>query len=219
MLGAPENGSTGTVPGSEERRKPCAEGNLSIYRGSRSRIARARAALSMSYIYRIPMLPAALPLIVFAIGIGEAVASAEEAGAESRFEEHSVEFHNKAVKLAGSLLLPNSEAPVPAVVFVHGAGRHTRESLREVGEFFATNGIAALIYDKRGAGQSSGAYESHRPYENRKTRCGHKPCRRPFQGPTSRYFLIPASTPESLIPWSRALDSHDKGATTRQPCR
>jgi len=112
------------------------------------------------------MLPAAIPVMAFLIGMSGPEARANETGAESRFEEHSVEFHNRAVKLAGSLLLPRSEAPVPAVVFVHGAGRQTREQYREVGEYFAANGIAALIYDKRGTGQSGGIYESRKPYEN-----------------------------------------------------
>ena len=112
------------------------------------------------------MLPAAIPVIAFLIGMAGPEARADETGAKSRFEEHPVEFHNQDVKLAGSLLLPRSEVPVPAVVFVHGAGRQTRESYREAGEYFASQGIAALIYDKRGTGQSGGAYESREPYEN-----------------------------------------------------
>lgn len=91
---------------------------------------------------------------------------ADETGTESRFEEHYVEFHNQEVKLAGSLLLPGGNVPVPAVVFVHGAGQQTREPYREAGEYFARQGIAVLIYDKRGAGQSGGIYESYEPYEN-----------------------------------------------------
>jgi dienelactone hydrolase len=112
------------------------------------------------------MLPGAIFVIAFAIGIGRPQASAAETGAEIISEEHRVEFYNQDVKLAGSLLLPRSESPLPAVVFVHGAGRQNREPYREVGEFFASQGIAALIYDKRGTGQSSGVYESHEPYEN-----------------------------------------------------
>jgi pimeloyl-ACP methyl ester carboxylesterase len=104
------------------------------------------------------MLPAAIPVIALLIGMGRPAASANETGANFRLEEHHVEFHNQDVKLAGSLLLPKSEVPVPAVVFVHGAGRQTREPYREVGEYFASHGIAALIYDKRGTGQSGGAY-------------------------------------------------------------
>jgi uncharacterized protein len=120
----------------------------------------------MSCIHLTPAWPAAIPVIAFVIGMAGLETSADETGAESRFEEHSVAFHNQDVKLAGSLLLPRSEVPVPAVVFVHGAGEQTREPYREAGEFFAGQGIAALIYDKRGVGQSGGAYESHEPYEN-----------------------------------------------------
>jgi len=126
----------------------------------------------MPYIYHIPMLPAAIPVIAFLIamsGPGDRhgpAACVNETGAQSRFEEHAIEFHNHDVNLAGSLLLPGSEVPVPAVVFVHGAGRQTREPYREAGEYFASQGIAALIYDKRGTGKSDGAYESREPYEN-----------------------------------------------------
>lgn len=112
------------------------------------------------------MLPAATAVIAFAIGMTGPAARADESGTKFRFEEHSVEFHNQDVKLTGILFLPNSDVPVPAVVFVHGAGQQTREPYREVGEYFASQGIAALIYDKRGTGQSGGAYECHEPYEN-----------------------------------------------------
>ena len=114
----------------------------------------------------IPTLAAALPVAAFVLGIAGPAASADETGAESRFDEHRVEFHNQDVKVAGSLLLPRSEVPVPAVIFVHGAGPQAREPYREVGAYFASQGIAALIYDKRGTGQSGGTYESYAPYEN-----------------------------------------------------
>jgi len=108
----------------------------------------------------------AIPVVAFVTGMTAPAASADETGAVSGFEEHPVEFHDQDVKLAGSLLLPKSEVPVPAVVFVHGAGQQTREAYREAGQYFASQGIAALIYDKRGVGQSGGVYESRAPYEN-----------------------------------------------------
>ncbi|MDP1561822.1 MAG: alpha/beta fold hydrolase [Pirellulaceae bacterium] len=108
----------------------------------------------------------AIPMIMFLIGMGRPVVCANETKVQSWFEEHFVEFHNHDVKLAGSLLLPNSEKPVPAVILVHGAGPQTREQYRMLGEHFASQGIAALIYDKRGTGQSGGTYESRKPYEN-----------------------------------------------------
>ncbi len=120
----------------------------------------------MSFIYHIPLLPGAIAFVAFLIGMSETETHANETGTGSGFAEHPVGFHNQGVKLAGSLLLPRSEVPLPAVVFVHGAGPPTRESYREVGQYFARHDIAALIYDKRGTGQSGGAYESREPYEN-----------------------------------------------------
>jgi uncharacterized protein len=121
----------------------------------------------MWFIYHIPSLRAAIAVSAFLIvGMSETEAGAIQTGAGSTFVEHAVEFHNQGVKLAGSLLLPRSGVPITAVVFVHGAGPQTREPYREAGEYFSRHGIAALIYDKRGTGQSGGAYESREPYEN-----------------------------------------------------
>jgi dienelactone hydrolase len=144
--------------------RPRAERSAKLKAGRRG----AGHFFCMSYIYHIRIWPAAIPVIALLICMSGPAACANETG--SGFEEQRVEFHSLgvagAVKLAGSLLLPRSEAPVPAVVLVHGAGRQTRESYRELGEYFASQGIAALIYDKRGTGQSGGAYESREPYEN-----------------------------------------------------
>jgi dienelactone hydrolase len=110
------------------------------------------------------MFPTAITLIALLTGVSPT--NADETRMQSGYQEHRVEFYNGDVKLAGSLLLPISEKPLPAVVFVHGAGRQTREQYRKQGEYFVSQGIAALIYDKRGTGQSGGAYESRKPYEN-----------------------------------------------------
>lgn len=107
-----------------------------------------------------------LLISVIALLNGVSATNANETRVQSGFEEYRVEFYNGDVKLAGSLLLPRSEKPVPAVVFVHGAGPQTREQYRQQGEYFVSQGIAALIYDKRGTGQSGGTYESRKPYEN-----------------------------------------------------
>ena len=44
-----------------------------------------------------------------------------------------------------------------AVVFIHGSGKQTRDM--GWAKRFASEGIAALVYDKRGAGRSGGEYE------------------------------------------------------------
>ena len=60
-------------------------------------------------------------------------------------------------QLAGTLYAPEPGQPVPAVVFVHGAGPAVRsDGYHELGRHFARKGVAALIYDKRGCGASTG---------------------------------------------------------------
>ncbi len=79
--------------------------------------------------------------------------------------EEEVYFANGEVRLAGTLLLPHVDKPVPAVVFVHGAAYHDRKDNWEEAEYFARRGIAALVYDKRGCGASSGDWATASQFE------------------------------------------------------
>jgi pimeloyl-ACP methyl ester carboxylesterase len=72
------------------------------------------------------------------------------------FEERAVTFENGAVTLAGTLLLPLQGDALAAVVFLHGSGAEGRWASRFLASQLASHGIAALIYDKRGVGGSSG---------------------------------------------------------------
>ena len=63
-----------------------------------------------------------------------------------------------SVVLAGTLFLPASPGPHPGVVIVHGSGDQTRDAYVPLATVFARHGIAALIYDKRGTGQSTGSW-------------------------------------------------------------
>lgn len=73
------------------------------------------------------------------------------------YDEEAVRFRNGDVELAGTLVLPRwRSGPHPAVVFIHGSGREVRNGFGWHAKLFARHGIAALIYDKRGAGESSG---------------------------------------------------------------
>ncbi len=77
------------------------------------------------------------------------------------YAQEEVRFRNGAVTLAGTLFKPATYAPYPVVIVVHGSGAQGREAgyYKFWGNFFASRGVAALIYDKRGVGQSSGDYE------------------------------------------------------------
>lgn len=74
----------------------------------------------------------------------------------TRYREEEVSFTNGAVKLSGTLLLPDAKTKCPAVILVHGSSPNERNAYRSWAKHFAESGIAALIYDKRGAGKSTG---------------------------------------------------------------
>lgn len=74
--------------------------------------------------------------------------------ASSRFHEEPVSIQSQDVKLAGTLLVPDTPGQHPAVVMVHGSSSSDREKYRGEAEMFAKAGIAALIYDKRPDGFS-----------------------------------------------------------------
>lgn len=73
--------------------------------------------------------------------------------------EVEVKFANGAVTLAATLTLPLTEGPHPAVVLISGSDGYTRMR-GGLPQFFAQHGIAALSYDKRGKGDSTGDFET-----------------------------------------------------------
>jgi pimeloyl-ACP methyl ester carboxylesterase len=76
------------------------------------------------------------------------------------YTEEEVTFRNGDVSLGGKLLIPSTRGPHPAAIFLHGSGPQDRNGelslIRLVADHFARHGIAALIYDKRGFGASTG---------------------------------------------------------------
>src|SRR5262245_47108029 len=78
------------------------------------------------------------------------------------YGKEEIRFRNGAVSLAGTLVAPLAGGPHPAVVLVQGSGPQGRADwhYRSLGDFFARHGIAALVYDKRGVGGSTGDHEA-----------------------------------------------------------
>ncbi len=81
-----------------------------------------------------------------------------------RYEE--VSFDSPGARIAGTLVLPSGAGPHPAAVVIAGShpkGRHDGDNAwtyRGWGETLAARGLAALVYDKRGTGESTGDRES-----------------------------------------------------------
>lgn len=74
--------------------------------------------------------------------------------------EEDVQFSNGDVRLSGTLILPSWTPPYPAIVMAHGSGAEGRWANKFLAQRFAEAGIAALIFDKRGVGQSTGDWRA-----------------------------------------------------------
>lgn len=80
----------------------------------------------------------------------------------SVLSETPVRFANDGVALAGTVVWPQGAGPFPAVVISHGSGPgHRDQALYRTEAFrYARQGVAALVYDKRGCGESGGDWRS-----------------------------------------------------------
>lgn len=72
-----------------------------------------------------------------------------------------VAFSNNRVQLAGSLYRPEGSPPYPALIVLHAANGGTRDYpfYQHLIEYLPSQGIAVLLYDRRGSGKSTGDFE------------------------------------------------------------
>lgn len=80
------------------------------------------------------------------------------------YKQEEVVFYNDTIKFAGTLTIPSSSGPHPAVVMITGSGPQNRDEelfgfklFKVIADRFTRNGIAVLRYDDRGVGGSTGA--------------------------------------------------------------
>jgi pimeloyl-ACP methyl ester carboxylesterase len=77
------------------------------------------------------------------------------------YDSVDVIFRNGAVALSGTLCMPRSPGRHAAVVILQGSGGEIRWGTnRFIADQFARSGIAALVYDKRGSGVSTGDWKT-----------------------------------------------------------
>ncbi|MCH7778719.1 MAG: alpha/beta fold hydrolase, partial [Gemmatimonadetes bacterium] len=94
----------------------------------------------------------------------QAAAMAKEPPEPLPYAEEEVTFHNAGITLAGTLTLPESGAPHPAVVMITGSGPQNRDEelfgfkpFHLIADHLTRNGVAVLRYDDRGVGGSTGS--------------------------------------------------------------
>ena len=75
------------------------------------------------------------------------------------FRTRDVRFNNGGVTLSGTVVMPAGKGPHPAVVLTQMSSPAPRSAYALQAYYFASNGIAALMYDKRGVGLSGGDWQ------------------------------------------------------------
>lgn len=89
----------------------------------------------------------------------DAVLSMARAGEPPTLPERRVLITGAAGQIGASLIVPDGKGPFPGVVFLHGSGPQPRDANRFHAQALAQRGIACLIYDKRGVGESRGTVQ------------------------------------------------------------
>lgn len=84
------------------------------------------------------------------------------AGEAPPYTEHEASWTNGDLHLAGVFFRPNGNGPFPAAVLIQGSGQSDRTNAwaRSWAEALATDGVAALLTDKRGCGNSDGDWRT-----------------------------------------------------------
>jgi uncharacterized protein len=70
--------------------------------------------------------------------------------------EKKVLINGPAGKIGASIFTPKERKQCQTIVFLHGSGPQSRDANRFAARRFAELGIASIIYDKRGVGESEG---------------------------------------------------------------
>jgi pimeloyl-ACP methyl ester carboxylesterase len=88
-------------------------------------------------------------------------------GAVANQSREIVRFANDGLTFVGDLYLPPGAGPHPAIVFMHGSdrGERSKPGWEQFAELFLAEGIAVLVFDKRGVGDSEGVYRESPPLE------------------------------------------------------
>jgi pimeloyl-ACP methyl ester carboxylesterase len=97
-------------------------------------------------------------VLVALVSAGCAAASSPAVQEVRGVRDVEVTFRSGDATLAGTLFLPDVTGQHPAVVLFHGSGPQARDVF--TGRWFAEQGVAALAYDKRGVGDSSGDFRA-----------------------------------------------------------
>jgi len=82
----------------------------------------------------------------------------KQSGHRITFVVKDTTFDSKGTKLAGRLVLPVGDGPVPIAVLIHGSEHYSGRDYYTLQRLLPANGVGVFVYDKRGTGKSEGHY-------------------------------------------------------------
>ena len=77
-----------------------------------------------------------------------------------KISELPVTFGSGKIKLTGKILLPDVEHHVPGAILCHGLGANY-QAVEPSARIMASQGVASLIFDFRGHGNSGGVFDEN----------------------------------------------------------
>jgi len=80
------------------------------------------------------------------------------AGVRVEFDVTDITFQSHETPLAGRLVMPKGEGPVPIVVLLHGSEDDSALIGYSLQRMLPAQGLGVFVYDKRGTGKSGGQY-------------------------------------------------------------
>lgn len=99
-------------------------------------------------------------LAAFLGAIFSACSGASTQPARAEASEETLRIPSGGIELAATLCLPAGQPPFPAAVAVHGSGLTWGKDMQFYCNALTPRGVAVLLYDKRGVGNSGGEYRS-----------------------------------------------------------
>src|SRR5262245_11956842 len=102
--------------------------------------------------------PIAAWLMLVAACVGCSRTSASAIHRVETVRDLPITFRSGDATLAGALFVPDDGRRHPAIVLFHGSGPEPRNTF--MARWFAEHGVAALTYDKRGVGASTGDFRA-----------------------------------------------------------
>lgn len=110
----------------------------------------------------------AIAIIVFLMGVcSESLAGNSISKSDSVLTKE-ITFDNDGIRLSGTVFIPNDvDHPVPALVALHGSGDPSRDTItfEHLTERLPQMGMAVLVFDRRGGGDSEGDFQSADYYD------------------------------------------------------